>query len=714
MLKLYTYLNLPCSRQIPAVKGNGYSFKKTVLTSLLCFWVSAKMSSGRSAFSLSKPLIGEDGKIYACSEKTLFAFESNGSIAWSLDLDFKCNIGMAPVHGGKGKIYLVAEDTVFKVDFMKMGPSESATQVFFGGGPGKEGASEIIGLAVSTLSSAVFINVKNRGLFAFMTHGEVLWSAGPVQYQSDYHQGCRKTVTDCYFTSYPVIDQCEANVYISNTQGELYSFSVRSPRFNWIQDFSSFDKVLTITSGNNGRLYVTVPVKALVFALDASSGYVLWQRSIGPLSTADYAPVVDSNGWISVGSLDGFLYSFSPTGSLHKFSKSDTMDSVIQVSPLLDCSGYAVYISQTKMSGKFIHTIDEYTYVSTMKPESVVFSLMVPATGSIHWSETYPGEFSSLLSKSDLQHFDLDESLVLAFVTAAKTGNTLQCRTTRQKIAASCSQTKPKRPGIYTGNERAILLFLFFESVVLLVLAVLVRFCCTFWRKKEAARTKLGNVSGKASKLFSFTSFLVYQFSFIGNVSAFQRSLQLKKKAFDRTITELEQKAAEEAVSGEVIEKLSSLVQERKGVERKLSTTYSLGRDTAGSGSKSLLPVYDAKTRSYSFQGPKKESVTIFHTLSTDTSSGSTETENSWDSEEDKDGSAANTKAKAKAKAPIEADSSSDDGVMMRCRRSPSEPASSSRGFISPLFVEQEGEAVESMSMSSSVLKRRRTLSSTK
>lgn len=233
--------------------------------------------------------------------------------------------------------------------------------------------------------------------------------------------------------------------------------------------------------------------------------------------------------------------------------------------------------------------------------------------------------------------------------------------------------------------------------------------------EKEAARPKLGKVSGKASKLLSYFLFSLaihFHWQCFFTVSAFQRSLQLKKKAFDRTITELEQKAAEEAVSGEVIEKLSSLVRDRKGIERKLSTTYSLGRDTAGSDSKSLLPVYDAKTRSYSFQGAKKESVTIFHTLS-DTSSGSTEIENSWDSEEDKDESAANTKAKAKAKAPIEADSSSDDGVMMHYRRSPSEPASSSRGFSSPLFVEQEGEVVESMSMSS-VLTRRRALSSTK
>ncbi|XP_044467760.1 protein GAMETE EXPRESSED 3-like [Mangifera indica] len=411
------------------------------------------MASGRSAFRLSKPLIGEDGKIYACSEKTLFAFESNGSVAWSLDLDFKCNIGMAPVHGGKGKIYLVAEDRVIKVNFMKMGNSESAPQVFFGGGPGEEVAGEISGLAVSTFGSTVFINVKNRGLYAFMTSGEVLWSAGPKQFQSDYHQGCRKSVADCYFSSHPVIDECEAN--ISNTQGELYSISFRSPHYNWVQDFSSFGKMLTITSGNNGCLYVTIPVKALVFALDASSGNVLWQRSIGPISSAEYAPVVDSNvfnehselihhqldlklidvtGWISVGSLDGFLYSFSPTGSLHKFSKSDTMDSVIQVSPLLDCSGYAVYISQTKMSGKFIHTNGEYTYVSTMKPESVVFSLMAPATGSVYWSEIYPGEFSSLLSKSDLQRFDPDESLVLAFVTAASERQATHCNAERLVI----------------------------------------------------------------------------------------------------------------------------------------------------------------------------------------------------------------------------------------------------------------------------------------
>ncbi|KAI9152900.1 hypothetical protein LWI28_002715 [Acer negundo] len=523
---------------------------------------------------LSTPLIGEDGKIYSCSEKTLFAFESNGYIAWSLDLDFKCNVGMPPVHGGRGTMYLVAEQTVLKVNFLKMGTSESATQVFFGPGPGQQKPDEIIGVAVSTLSSLVFINVKNRGLFAFAMHGQLLWSVGPVLDQFGYRQGCRRTVTDCYFTSVPVIDQY------------------------------------------------------------ASSGNVLWQGSTGPLSAAEYAPVVDSNGWISVGSLDGFLYSFSPTGTLKKFSNSATFDSVIQVSPLLACSGNAIYLSQTEMSGKIIHTNGGFTYVSATKPRTAVFSLLVPATGSIYWSESYPAQFSSLLSQSDLQHFVLDESLLIAFVTAAS-----------QKLASSCSQARPKPP----GNQRAILLFLFFESLVLLVLMALVPFCCKFWRKKKLQGQNLGNFLEK------------------------RRWLQLKKKTVDRRIAELEQKKGAEEVVG-------NLVEERQGIERKLSRTYSLGRDGgAGLQSKSLLPLYDFKTtsRSYSLRDAKNESVKIFQTLS-DTSS-SRKSSSSDSEEEVKD---------SKSKAPLEAESSSDeDGIV---EKSTSEPSSSLRVYTNPLFVEKE------------------------
>ncbi|KAH1099880.1 hypothetical protein AAZX31_13G034300 [Glycine max] len=561
-------------------------------------FVGTFSSSFISAYHLlSKPLLRDDGRIYVCSQDNFFAFESNGTIAWTMHLDYKCNLGTAPVHGGHGKIYLVVDNRILVISYGNIATSEPESKVFFGPGPGRVAEAEIIGLSVSTLGSTIYINVKNRGLFAYHSHGRLIWSVGPVLYQFGYRQGCRKNLTDCYFASVPVLDQCEGSIYISNTEGELYCLSVRSRYFRWIQDFSSLDKNFTITPGNNGHLFVTFPAKALVLALDVFSGNVLWQRSIGPLSKVDSAPVVDSNGWISIGSLDGFLYSFSPTGVLKKFSRMNAENSMIQVGPFLDCSGFAIYSSQIEMEGKVSRTIGEYTVVSAIRPKAALFTVLVPATGSIYWSESYPGHVSTLFSESDLSQFVMNEEILLAFLAASRIGTPLQCRTIGQKLASSCSQERTKLVSIYTGNERAIVLFLLFESALLLVLIGLVRFCCTFWAKEKLKDQGLGSFLDKRC------------------------SLRLKKKALDRTITELEQKVAEETVDNEVFEKLGDIVRERECIERKLSTTYSLGRDRTHSRPKSVLPVQMGKAKSYSFQDAKQKNVTMFNTLS-DTSSG--------------------------------------------------------------------------------------------
>ena len=62
------------------------------------------LSSVSTRHLLSKPLIGDDGRIYVCSDKTFLAFETNGTIAWSIHVDYKCNVGLAPVHAGLGKV----------------------------------------------------------------------------------------------------------------------------------------------------------------------------------------------------------------------------------------------------------------------------------------------------------------------------------------------------------------------------------------------------------------------------------------------------------------------------------------------------------------------------------------------------------------------------------------------------------------------------------
>ncbi|XP_048139599.1 protein GAMETE EXPRESSED 3 [Rhodamnia argentea] len=600
---------------------------------------------------------------------------------------------MAPVLGERGKIYLVAEDRVLRIDFSAARYSGAAVEVLFGPEPG-QAATKIIGISVSTLSSCVYINLHRRGLFAYTMRGELLWSVGPVLNQFGYRLGCRRNPTDCSFTSVPVIDYCEANIYIANSDGELYSLSARATHFKWIQDLSLLDKVFTITAGNNGRLYVAVPARALVLALDVSTGNVLWQRTVGPLSSSDCRLVVDLNGWVSIGSLDGCVYSISPAGDLMKFPRAIKLDSVIQVSPILDCSGYAIYISQTQVEGKTNHIVGEYTVVSAMRPESAIFSLLVPATGSVYWSQKYSDQFTSSLAGSDLDHFLLDEESLLAFVAASKTGNPLACQ--GQKLASSCFRARLKRHSIDKGDERRILLFLFFESAVLLVLASLVRFCCVFWRKKKLRGGDLGSFLRK------------------------RHSLQLKKRALNRTVSELKQRADKEALSSEVLEELGDLERKKDSIERKLSTTYSLGRDHAvRSSRKPLLPLHQAKGRSYSFQDAKKESVAISHTPGDATSAPSSSS--SFTGSIGASEAEAGRVSDAKGKGPIEEESSSSSSSGDRSSpegywRSPSEPETSSKGFILNEEIEVRGELGGDSNVGDSrngkFLKRRRTLSS--
>ncbi|CAL1390760.1 unnamed protein product [Linum trigynum] len=642
---------------------------------------------------LSKPLIGDDGTIYTCSQRFLLAFQSNGSLAWTLHLAYECNLRMAPVHGGPGLMFLVADDRVLKINVKHIGTSVPAEEVFFG----QKGGGEIIGVAVSTMSSTVFINVENRGLFACDMNAKLVWSAGPLLSQSGYRLGCRRGIKDCYFASVPVIDQCEASLFISNTKGEVYSLSLRDPRFNWVQDISFLDTVFTITPGNNGCLYVTVPAKALVLALDVYMGNILWQQGIGPLPTEDTTPVVDSNGWISFGSLDGFLYSISPAGVVKKFMKASKSSSVIQVSPVVDCSGYGVYISQTHMEGKVDRVIGEYNYVSAIRPTGVTFTLLVPATGTVYWSESYPGELPTPFSQSDLNRFVVDEGVMLAFIAASKSGSRLPCRTKFEKLVSTCSQANPKHIVDYPGNRRTLLLFLLFETIVLLILAGLVRFCCIFWNKEKLQGQGLGSFLGK------------------------RRYLQRRKKALERTITKLQGRAAaaEEVTGHQTIEEIGNLLRKRGKLERKLSTTYSLGRDKCGriatSSPGTLLPTYNnGAGRSYSFQSAKKENVTIFDAAAShDTSSSSSaeaersssegeEEDSSWTTEEEQhyyqEPSAIKEKGKGIADSEA-AESSSDDGVevMAKYQRWLSEPGSGSA----------QGSGMESMS-----LKRRKTPSS--
>jgi hypothetical protein len=98
-----------------------------------------------------------------------------------------------------------------------------------------------------------------------------------------------------------------------------------------------------------------------------------------------------------------------------------------------------------------------------------------------------------------------------------------------------------------------------------------------------------------------------------------QRSLHNKKKELSNLISELEQKATEEATTIKTLEDLGQVVKQKEGVERKLYNSYSLGRDhTVSSGVvQAILPLYNGKLKSHSFHNSRqKESITIFNTFS--------------------------------------------------------------------------------------------------
>jgi hypothetical protein len=96
---------------------------------------------------------------------------------------------------------------------------------------------------------------------------------------------------------------------------------------------------------------------------------------------------------MSIGSLDGTLYSISPDGDMRKFLAKTANDSVIHVGPVLDCSGFSMYVAKTIVEGKLIQTTGDYTYVSAKKPSFILFTLLAPATGTIYWTGEYPGLF---------------------------------------------------------------------------------------------------------------------------------------------------------------------------------------------------------------------------------------------------------------------------------------------------------------------------------
>lgn len=106
------------------------------------------------------------------------------------------------------QMLVLAENRILRIDFPRNG-TKSEPEMFFD--PGET----ILGFAVSISSSSVYITVKDHGLYAYNMIRQQLWIAEPKTERFGYRLGCRKDYENCKFDSPPVIDSCEASIYVT-------------------------------------------------------------------------------------------------------------------------------------------------------------------------------------------------------------------------------------------------------------------------------------------------------------------------------------------------------------------------------------------------------------------------------------------------------------------------------------------------------------------
>ncbi|KAE8663077.1 hypothetical protein F3Y22_tig00113123pilonHSYRG00250 [Hibiscus syriacus] len=278
----------------------------------------------------------------------------------------------------------------------------------------------------------------------------------------------------------------------------------------------------------------------------------------------------------------------------------------------------------------------------------------------------------------------------------AEIGNQLPCRSKALKLSSSCSQGTSKHLIVHTGNRSSIYLFLLVESILLVVLAAVVLFCCVFGGKRSFKIKALGLLVSDTN-MYQYSN--VQQFSIIFHVNGDHIPIRAWAKCYRGS-------SSRQSNNGRTWQTRS-----RKARHRENAVDNLQFRQRRNSFKSEICSIIQWKNKElYSSRRAKKESVTIFLTFS-NTSSGESSSGRDYvlDSEVEEDYV---VKGKGKGKTAID-DESSSNYVQLAIiyQRSPSEPASSSKGYIDSLFVQQEtgeekfhgvGKVVKSMASSSS------------
>ncbi|KAH7302442.1 hypothetical protein KP509_23G073600 [Ceratopteris richardii] len=174
------------------------------------------------------PSIGEDGRVYACIGRNVYAFDTDGTVSWNAALNDTCEELLSPVVTTDGKVYVAANCRVIAVTYSQDLDLLSAWDLYNGTSLDGSmlGSKHITGLALIGNGTSLLINAGAAGLYAVSEDGSPLWSTNGDFKSKDIafppEIFCSEQDKICYFHFSPAVDDCDGSIYLNVMADSAY------------------------------------------------------------------------------------------------------------------------------------------------------------------------------------------------------------------------------------------------------------------------------------------------------------------------------------------------------------------------------------------------------------------------------------------------------------------------------------------------------------
>jgi len=237
------------------------------------------------------PIVGSDGTIYVGSfDGNLYAVNPNGTLKWSVSAGsgnlFRFSSPTLHGSGPSALVYAGSSNGVLHA----LHAATGATAFTFTAGGAVHSSPAIYGGKVIFGSNDGFLRALDE-------------QTGVPAWETD---------VDSPIQSSPAVNLGNGLIYAGADDGIFRAFNASDGSVAW--SFATGGAITSSAAVDYSRNLVTFGSDDHnLYALDATTGALLWQRATG--SEVRSSPTIDAAGNIYVGSCDGNVYAFDPTGT---------------------------------------------------------------------------------------------------------------------------------------------------------------------------------------------------------------------------------------------------------------------------------------------------------------------------------------------------------------------------------------------------------------